>query len=1158
MTTKTWNGSSADWYADSGGDWSPPGDPGSGDSVVINSGEVELLSGAAAFSVASLTVTGGTLAIQDPGKTQSVSGAVSVSGAGSLELDGAYIGGAGGSALTIGGNLTNSGTNSNGVDVGNTGISSADTLTVNGTGGLTNAGGSGINNGSQINIEGSAGVQATLNVANAAAGFGTAGTETGTVFLENDALLEFKSGEITAVDGELYLDGAKSRVADSTGTTTNSALTGLTSIPGWFFLENGASVAPTGNVSVTGNGSLELDGAYTGGAGGSALTIGGNLSNSGTNNNGVDVGNTGISSADTLTVNGTGGLTNSGDITIEGSSEAAGNLVVTDTATNSSGGTINLGSYGKLTAGALDITGGTVEGTGTIGKVVNVTGGTIVGGTLSSTTGTLTVSGVYNQSETGVLQTDIDTSLTQQSSVIAVSGSPGTPGSSGSVNLSGGTLLIDGLSALTLNTPYTVMTFGDNHLYGQFAKVETEGALGSHTGNGDSVNLGDGDTLEVLYNEASGQVQVEVVARPSSTTYTWDVGAGTWNASSGADWKPPGNGATPSATSNVTIGAGSGGTVTLTQDETIASLSLTKGYTLSGAYSITTTGNVSVATGATLSVEDMNVGGSFTDSGSATFAGAVTLNGSSKFTLSSGALSGGIDGSGTFADVAGTTNTLKNVTVYGGATFLANNTSTVDVSGSIVDDGVIELNGGGGTSGTIDLTGATTLSGAGVVTLTTTTGGGDSVIEGAGETLTISGGTIQGTGIIGDGTLAVDNSGTIDADSSAGIGTLTLNGTGAFTNAKVLEASSGGSLLIGSLTINNSGGTIAASGGTVQLDGTTVEGGALSTSGGGTLTTPSGDTTTLNGSAHGALTINAGSAYTAGAGSATDILGAIADKGSILVSGGGGKSGDLNLTAATTLSGGGTVTLTTTTGGDAATIEGSGETLTNSGDTIQGTGVIGGGSLALANGGTIDANSSAGIGTLTLNGTGGITNTGVLEATSGGHLIVDSALSGAGQLEIGASSEVELGVASSENATFESATSAKLRIDKATTTAYTGTLESFAKGDILELGNTDATSATATFNSVPDTTTLTVNLSGGSHLLYTLAGNLSADTFSVTHVNGGVDSDVAITATPAIADAISLLRDPIGSNFINLNNVPDSSTSGRVEFGLAGSPNPHS
>ncbi len=171
MTTKTWNGSTADWYFNNGGDWSPPGDPGSGDAVVINSGEAQLVSGDAAISVASISITGGLLAIQDPGVTQSVSGNVSISGSGSLQLDGNNIGGSGGSSLTIGGNLTNSSTNGNGVSIGTPGITSADTVTVNGTGGLSNTG--------QINIEGSASVQATLNVANAAAGFGTTGVETG-------------------------------------------------------------------------------------------------------------------------------------------------------------------------------------------------------------------------------------------------------------------------------------------------------------------------------------------------------------------------------------------------------------------------------------------------------------------------------------------------------------------------------------------------------------------------------------------------------------------------------------------------------------------------------------------------------------------------------------------------------------------------------------------------------------------------------------------------------------------------------------------------------------------------------------------------------------------------------------------------------------------
>jgi hypothetical protein len=117
----------------------------------------------------------------------------------------------------------------------------------------------GLSNGatSQINIEDSATVKATLNVANAAAGFGTAGVEIGTVILENDALLEFKSGEITTINGELELNGKNSRVADSTATTTNIALTELSNIAGSFFLENGASVAPTGNVCVTGRRALQ-------------------------------------------------------------------------------------------------------------------------------------------------------------------------------------------------------------------------------------------------------------------------------------------------------------------------------------------------------------------------------------------------------------------------------------------------------------------------------------------------------------------------------------------------------------------------------------------------------------------------------------------------------------------------------------------------------------------------------------------------------------------------------------------------------------------------------------------------------------------------------------------------------------------------------------
>ena len=52
---------------------------------------------------------------------------------------------------------------------------------------------------------------------------------------------------------------------------------------------------------------------------------------------------------------------------------------MTNTVT-SSAGTIFLNSFGDLTAAAVDITGGTLEGFGTVTGALHVTGGTVVGG----------------------------------------------------------------------------------------------------------------------------------------------------------------------------------------------------------------------------------------------------------------------------------------------------------------------------------------------------------------------------------------------------------------------------------------------------------------------------------------------------------------------------------------------------------------------------------------------------------------------------------------------------------------------------------------------------------------------------------------------------------------------------------------------------------
>jgi hypothetical protein len=166
---------------------------------------------------------------------------------------------------------------------------------------------------------------------------------------------------------------------------------------------------------------------------------------------------------------------------------------------------------------------------------------------------------------------------------------------------------------------------------------------------------------------------------------------------------------------------------------------------------------------------------------------------------------------------------------------------------------------------------------------------------------------------------------------------------------------------------------------------------------------------------------------------------------------------------------------------------------------------------------------------------------------------VFGALGGAGQIKIGASSTVELGGATSENTTFLSATAATLLINNATTTSYAGVLNSFAKGDILELGNTDATSALPTsFNGT--NTTLTVDLNSGGPLTYQLAGNLTGDTFSVNFSGG--NSSIEIATPAAFAEAYSLLSGPMAST--DSSGVVGGSNPSSAQLNLAASLHSHS
>jgi hypothetical protein len=69
-----------------------------------------------------------------------------------------------------------------------------------------------------------------------------------------------------------------------------------------------------------------------------------------------------------------------------------------------------------------------------------------------------------------------------------------------------------------------------------------------------------------------------------------------------------------------------------------------------------------------------------------------------------------------------------------------------------------------------------------------------------------------------------------------------------------------------------------------------------------------------------------------------------------------------------------------------------------------------------------------------------------------------------------------------------------------------------------------------------------------------LAGNLTGDTFSVTHSGGA--SDIAIATTPAFEEAHSLLNGPIASGFVETSGVFGASGSAPVNW--AASLHPHS
>ncbi len=567
------------------------------------------------------------------------------------------------------------------------------------------------------------------------------------------------------------------------------------------------------------------------------------------------------------------------------------------------------------------------------------------------------------------------------------------------------------------------------------------------------------------------------------------------------------------------------------------------------AGSFTNAGTVSVAAGASFTENGpttlasvQKVGGA----GTLGIDGVLNLGGGTYSMAASGAVAtvqiGGEIETGTFVNTAGSVTfgslaTLSAVTWKGALAIGAG--STVDVLGALAvqtaaggSPGTIALaNDGGisfGTAGTltnVTITTAspsasdTTTSLADVInfsaaggTLTFGTGFTLDANAGAAELAALPAGAPPATTIANSGHILVNagelwldpsvgtftNAGTIALAAGTGFGpTPGSTGNGSFGNTGLISlgaqanfdlignAASAGTVVVGVGAEISAGGNFANTGSVTLSGGASLTAtGALSNLGGhilasgatGNFVAGSGiaGSALVNGTlVGGVFSVSAGSTLTLDFGNSltTDAADIVLSGANSVLRSTGTSIARLESTLATIAAGG---TLALLTGHnystalaltDAGTLQVQGGILTAAGVTLGAAGLLTGSGVVastVANGGTV--------------------------AASGGTLTLSKGATGAGGLQIAASSELVLGAASAETVTFGGA-SAELAL--VAPTSFTGTLAGFAKTDSILLESTAATKA------VLSGATLTVSLSGGSTEIFAVAGNTATVTLTV-------------------------------------------------------------
>ncbi len=933
-TTDTWTGSGGNSNWSTTGNWNN-GLP-SGQNVLIN------LTTAATTMDQSFSI--GTLTLSNAGDSVGINNNTS---------------------MTVGGNISNNGTlslNSGGSATDLIIGASAITLSGSGTLNMSNNGNNNIVGAAsgdvltnQETIQGSGNIGSSLAIVNS----GTIdanqsnqlnlATSSGTT---NSGILEATAGGTLALNGNTITNTGGTIQAN--GVSGNGAVVnfenGVTVVGGTlsnnqFGSLNEANSATFNGITLSTGSTLNVQNNTT-------ATLVGTIVNNGTLAMNSGGSTTSVELSGNVTLNGTGTLSMSNN-----ANNVIFGAVATDTLTNNQTiqGSGNIGNN-QMTL----VNTGTIDATQSNPLYVDASNGTTNTGTLEATTGTLVL---YGNSGTTTITNTGGTIKSTGSDVQLQSG----------VIINGGTLTTSGAGII-------------HTIAGQSGTLENLTNAGNYQVDNNSVtNLVGTITNNGNINMASGGSATELVLSTGNVSLN---GTGTLTMSNN------GNNWIYSSTASGTLTVGSGQTISgsgqIGWDPIISAPQLTlvnngiiDATQSNPLYIRTSGGTTNTGTLEATSGTMILYGNTITQTG----AGNISSTGSDVQLQNGVTIIGGTlntSGAGLIHTVAGNSGTLENLTNAG--KYQVDNNSTTILIGTITNNNNINLASGGSFTD-LQISGNVTLNGTGTVTMSNN---GNNSISGAaaGNTLTVgSGQTISGAGDIGDNQMALVNNGVINATQTNALYVDTSNGT---TNNNLLEATGGGTLILYGRndnsvpnTITNTNGTISAGTGSVVdlQNGIIISGGTITTSGTGLIHTQAGQTATLEN-----LT-NSGN-FQVDNNSVTTLVGTITNNGNMNLASGGSAT-EFQLSGNVTLSGTGTLTMSNN-GNNFIFGAVAANTFTNQ-ETIQGSGNIGNGQMVFVNQGTVNANQSN---ALVIQTSGGTTNTGILEATAGGTLVLNGSSGG--------------------------------------------------------------------------------------------------------------------------------------------------------------------